>query len=103
FTLKAGRDYTEGRGIPLYGRVLERLRALPGVRGVTLSAQMPLVSSGAGTRFKVPGYVPGVDEVPTAHFLEIGPDFFAVLGGTLQRGRDFNAGDFAVGARPVAI
>jgi predicted permease len=103
FTLDVGKNAAGVRAMPIYHRVVERLRTLPGTTAATFSAQMPLVSGGAGTRFKVPGYVPGANEILDAHFLEVGPQFFDVLGIPLRRGRDFNEADLASGAPAVAI
>jgi predicted permease len=96
--------YDDGRSLRLYRDVLARLRALPGVTGVTLADAFPLeFTSNSGT------VVPAGSEVGTPDhpgesvgFTTIGPEYFSTMGTALLEGRDFGAGD-TTGAPQVGI
>ncbi|MGH7554126.1 MAG: ADOP family duplicated permease [Longimicrobiales bacterium] len=83
----------------LVDRLLERVRALPGVERAAAAPSLPLER---GLNFPV--------DIPERPELAIGavelrfvsPDYFATLGVPLRAGRDFDASDVA-GAEPVAI
>jgi len=93
----------------LYARLLERFKALPGVRSVSLSRQ-GLLSDG-NTKPLMTMYIQGQ---PTRLFSSkegqfyrpfvswVGPDFFETVGMTILRGRSFTAQDFAPRDNPNA-
>ncbi len=83
----------------LYGRTLERLRALPGVEAVAITNKLPL-----DRWFNLPYRVAGEKNKfsGSAEYRLISPAYFQVMKMTLQRGRAFNDGDVA-GTEPVAI
>ena len=83
----------------------ERLRALPGVRAVSVGSWAPLALSGGGATVRVvpPGEAAsGSVQGQPVKGVSVGPGYFATLGIQLIRGRDFTARDDAAGAR-VAI
>src|SRR5208337_5026532 len=84
--------------------LIERLRALPGVSGVTYSSHLPMGDEGAGNTqdFAVAGYTPAKGEDMEIITDFEGPDFFRTLGISLVRGRDFLSIDNAQ-STPVAI
>lgn len=86
----------------LVARVLETLRATPGVRHAAAAFTAPL--SGAPNRgVRIEGEPePLPNEEPTADFQAIAGDFFATQGIPLVAGRLFDGGDRAATA-PVAI
>jgi predicted permease len=81
---------TSAQGLQLYGSVLDRVAALPGVESAALSREVPLFL-GAADGIAV-GEVSADRKVVT-------PNYFATLHLPLLQGRDFHAADRA----PVAI
>jgi predicted permease len=85
----------------IYQRSLERLQALPSVEHASTSGGL-LFWGGAIEDV----FVPGGDSVPAPppgpHFETVKSDYFATLGISMRRGRDFNESDVA-GAPRVAI
>jgi predicted permease len=86
----------------LYQRLLTRAAAIPGVRGASLSLS-GLFSRGTWRNAII---VEGVEPPPGVTFRTfanaVSPDYFAVMGMTMVRGRPFSAADRAA-APPVAI
>ena len=95
----------QGRQIAeLYQRLLERLKAIPGVRSVSLSRQGLLSAGGTSGSVYVQGRTPGPDEnkltksgngaaLNIPFRCDVGPDYFATAGMTMLRGRDLTAAD----------
>jgi predicted permease len=83
--------------------LLERLRAIPGVRSAGASARTPLGGNPWTGTFHPEGFelAPGVP-VPGAEFNVVSPDFLEALGIPLLRGRDFSSTD-DVGSAPVVV
>lgn len=83
--------------------VLERVRALPGVRDAAFGSSVPLgVTSGNGP-VQIEGEEGGVDRrSPQVVFTYITPRYFETMGISLMAGRDFDDRDSAH-APPVAI
>jgi predicted permease len=80
--------------IRFYGRLMERLRVLPGVESATTVQLRP----GAGGSNNTIAFVDGVQ--PHENILDsivrwnaVGPDFFQVMGTPILSGRDFTAAD----------
>jgi predicted permease len=96
----------------LYARLLERFKALPGVRSVSLSRQgllsdgntMPLMTLHIQGRPARPNVTfsgkEGQFNLPFVSW--VGPDFFETVGMTILRGRSFTAQDFAPRDNPNA-
>jgi putative ABC transport system permease protein len=85
----------------LYKRLLERFKAVPGVRSATLSGMTP-ISGAAGSQFVA---VDGFEEAPTARrrvmLNGVAPKYFETFGTSLVSGRDFQFAD--MGRPRVAI
>jgi predicted permease len=80
----------------------ERVAALPGVEGASLSATAPFSGYWTETLF-----VPGYDSLPTypsggPYQNPVSPGYLRTVGTPLRRGRDFTSADVA-GSTPVAI
>jgi predicted permease len=88
--------YTEARGRDLYARLLDRLKALPGVEGASMAMLVPLSGSSEGMAFRVPGREKPVSIARAI----VGPDYFATMGIPLVAGRDFTP---AVANREVIV
>ena len=71
-------------------KLLERLRALPGVRAAAMGGgqSIPLLGFNTAT-FRVEGKNDQADQAPTAQVAGVTPDYFNVLGIRLLEGRTF--------------
>ena len=93
--------YQEGRQIAdLYQRMLERIRAIPGVRSASLSPQALLSASGTNTSVFVQGRADrpednadSPDHTGVPWLCEVGPEYFETVGMTILRGRGLTAQD----------
>lgn len=107
----AGYDETRGRQV--YGSLLERLRALPGVQSVAMASVVPFGLFSDGTNVKKTHAEGGADsetdpedsdKAISAQFNIITTDYFKTLGLGLLRGRDFERLETESStAAPVAI
>jgi putative ABC transport system permease protein len=86
--------YTEAQGRAFYRAMLDRTRILPGVHSASLASVVPLSDSVQGSDLAIPGYVTSPDQqAPHAETDAVSPDYFATMGITLNRGRDFTDAD----------
>ena len=83
---KSGYDPEKGR--VFYTRLLDEVRALPGVRSAAISRHVPVQSAGMITTVTLSGRTPGSRE-PEVAFTPVSPDFFKTLGLRIEQGRDF--------------
>jgi len=95
------QGYTDRQRGTFYARLLERVRALPGVEATSLASPLPLSGRMVGTAVSLEGVDPDAGGVPVS-FSAIAPQYFTTLGIPLVRGRDFAASDGA-GAPLVVI
>ena len=86
------QGYTDRQRGTFYARLLERVRALPGVESASLASPLPLSGRMIGTAVSLEGVDPDAGAVPVS-FAAMTPGYFATLGIPLVRGRDFSAGD----------
>jgi putative ABC transport system permease protein len=101
-SLPAARYGTPGRKVAFYREVLQRVRALPGVRHAGLINDLPLRGY-TSFNFTVEGRpAPKPEEVPEAFEGVISSDYFRALGIPLRRGRDFEESD-GPATKPVAM
>ena len=84
-------------GIAFYGKLMEKLRALPGVESVTVMGERLGSGSSDNSAMKVDGKLPDVanGSSRTVRSNEVGPDFFHTLGVPILAGRDFADSDTA--------
>jgi putative ABC transport system permease protein len=80
----------------------ERLAAVPGARGVTLSENGLFSGTESSTTIALPGRPPLPDADDEVHFDRVGPDYFAVVGIPLALGHGIRAED-GPGAPRVAV
>lgn len=73
--------------------ILQRSRALPGVKAASLASSTPYGANAISFSFVVPGYTPKGNQDEIADFNFVSPDYFATLGQPLLRGRDFADSD----------
>jgi putative ABC transport system permease protein len=91
--VRTSRPYPPARGLAVQGALLERLKALPGVRSASAAQVLP-IGGGLWTRsVRVEGYAFRSDESDSVGFNVIGAGYFATLGTPLLSGREFNERD----------
>jgi putative ABC transport system permease protein len=85
-----GPKYQDPRvQVEFFTQVLERVKALPGVRWASVSRGLP-VEGWNGMSFVTEDHPsPPPNEEPDANYLVIGPDYFRVMGIPLREGRFF--------------
>jgi len=94
-------DLEAARGF--YRRLLDRVRALPGVRAAAIGQHIPLGVSSSSTDISIAGYVRAPNQPPLSiGSAVVGDRYFDVLNIPIRRGRAFTARDTA-DAPAVAI
>jgi predicted permease len=87
----------------IYRRAVERVRAIPGVTGVAVARLTVPMGSASANGFSVPGLkridLPGGGPYNSA----VTRGFFATVGASLVRGRDFTAAEESTPARVVIV
>ena len=77
-----------------HDRLLERLRALPGVRDAAFATMLPLEGDGQGDPLDVRGRPPASGTIdPVVRFRRASDGYFPAMGIPLRRGRLFDAAD----------
>jgi predicted permease len=95
--------YDRGRASQFQQRLLEKVRALPGVEAATLGTFVPFALSSALNVVAPEGkVVRGIQDMTITPYGLVAPNFVQTMGMTLLRGRDFSAQD-QTGAPLVAI
>jgi predicted permease len=100
-----GENYrAPGHFIAYWNRVLENVRAVPGVKAAALSASAPMTPGMSVLGFQIAGRpeVP-IHQSPLAHYLEVSPAYFATMGIPVLRGREFTAQDASESPRAIVI
>ncbi len=93
-------DYADAASVDaLAQRMLERLRAVPGVSAVTTTTNLP--SDLWNGQFNLGMHVPGGESF-SAQYHGVGQDFFSLFRIPVQRGRVFDRNDVR-GSEPVAV
>ena len=96
-----GARFTREQALEYWDRALDRVKAMPGVRGASLGAAMPFeMNITFGVDIKGAPSPDGRPRPTSADF--VGPEFFATAGIPVVQGRAFNADDRETSA-PVAI
>ena len=89
------------RGV-VFARVLDHLRALPGIRSASHSNNTPLGGAVDASYLQIDGYTSASKGRELVFLNEVSDQYFETLGTRLLAGRDFNAHD-AAGSPKVAI
>lgn len=88
----------------LQDRLLEKMRAIPGVDAVAYSDRLPGFADTHTVTVPILGRPAEADGMhPTAAFFQVSSDYFRTMGIRLLEGRDFTAADLRPGARPAVI
>jgi putative ABC transport system permease protein len=100
--LTLARDrYPDAAANAFFDRLVERVGAIPGVRGVSASSQFPPQET-FSTAFTVDGMTPPADRIPTASITVATPGYFEALRVPMRSGRTFAPTD-RFDSPPVAI
>jgi predicted permease len=98
-----GTRYEQTGIRPLYGEMLRRVRALPGVRAAGMGTRVPIAYGGwSPDEVRVPGYAPASSEDMHVDIVNIILGYLDAVGIPVRRGRDLTTGD-RDGSQPVAI
>ncbi|MGH9404054.1 MAG: ADOP family duplicated permease, partial [Terriglobia bacterium] len=100
--LDSPATYSWARQLVFFAQVIERARALPGVRSASGVFGLPFSEVDADTGFDIEGHPVPKANRPETNYVAVAPDYFRTLGIPLQKGRDFTARD-NLSAPPVAI
>jgi predicted permease len=95
--------YDPVRASAFYVEAGDRLRALPGVKGVTWTSVVPMTDSYDTGSADIEGYAKRPDEDIELEYATVGADYFSVLGIPLVGGRDFGALDVYGRAKTIII
>jgi len=91
---KAGPPITQ-----LYKDLLERIGAVPGVRGVTFSQDGLFSHSESADQISIEGFTPKSGQDMNARFDEVGPNYFSTVGIPILLGREIGPQDGGNGQR----
>src|SRR3954467_4976577 len=75
-----GAGYSPDERLALYRRLIDALRVLPGVEGVSLSMSGPLAGSQRISSLSVEGYTPGAKEQLRTNEDVVTADYFQTVG-----------------------
>ena len=73
-----------------YDRVVERVRAVPGVEGASVVDWLPVSGFGASVGFRLPSVRESDRQDALAELRVVGPDYFQTLGIPVVAGRPFD-------------
>ena len=85
-----------------YQTILERIRAIPGVKAAGSIRDLPLRGNGEGISFTIPGRSTAPGREPSAQLHHISTDYFKAIGTPLREGRTFELTD-RVGTPAVTV
>jgi len=102
FQVRNNRAYSVEQAKVVRDRLLEGLRALPGVRSASAGAMLPIGGGIWDRTVRIEGHPSESGEPESVAFNAIAPDYFATLGTPLLAGREFDGRD-TVTAPPVTI
>jgi predicted permease len=90
------QGYDEKSGENFYQQLAEHVRALPGVKSAGWIARLPLALDVSTTGVYPEGQAePRAEEMPSAIYESVSPDYFATMAIPIVGGRDFAASDTA--------
>jgi predicted permease len=93
------QGYSDAQAAVLHRQMKERLTALPGVDAVVEALNVPLGEE----HWETSGRVPGSGAAVQVRYNRVSPNFFAVLGIPILRGRDFTDSEVHAGAHVLIV
>jgi predicted permease len=95
--------YDEARALAFRKRVIEELRALPGVSAVSLASRLPLAPDINMEGVRVAGRHQAQDEPDTIDATGVGADYFRAVGVPLVEGRTFTEQEVDEGRQVLVV
>jgi predicted permease len=92
FSVEPGLQRDQTRQEAFYRELVDRVRAIPGVRGAGLVWLQPFSQGAGDAEFRPEGAA--ADSQVSAEFNGVSPGFFAALGLPILQGRDFTGEEF---------
>lgn len=90
--------------VAFFGELIDRVKALPGVRSVAVTDWLPLTMTGGSFGVSVEGRPdPGPDQRPDIVTRVISPEYFGTMGIRLLRGRQFDERQERADTKPVVV
>jgi putative ABC transport system permease protein len=89
--------------LPLFARILERLREIPGVRSVSGSSSTPIRNWFWNEDVYPEGYTPKSENDALVYFNRVSPGYFQTLETPLLAGRDFSRRDNLAAPKVIII
>ncbi len=83
------------RVVGFYTELIDRLEALPGLRSAATALTPPLAGGGWTTTMRIEGRPTTESELPSVAFNVVSPGYFATIGTSVLRGREFAPRDDA--------
>jgi len=99
----AAGGYKGAAATRLYQDLLEKLAAIPGLRGVTVSHNGVFIGSESGDPISVEGYTPKPNEDMNSRMDHVGPGYFSTMGIPILLGREIEPQDSGNGPRAAVI
>ena len=93
------QGYSDARAAVLHQQMKERLAALPGIDAVVQARNTPL----GDEHWETPARLPQATSSLQVRYNRVSPNFFAILGIPIVRGRDFTDSEVHSGARVVIV
>jgi predicted permease len=100
-SLSAG--YHGEAAVGLYNRLLDEIRAVPGVRNATYSDNGIFSGSSCGTQLYIEGFTPAKGARTGTRCEAIGPGYFSALGVPMMRGRELTLADMTPTSKVCVI
>jgi predicted permease len=99
------QGYDEAKGKTFYTELLQRVKAVPGVRSVSLARMVPFGSERMSKSIVIDGQSPATSNGGSVQIAAnvVSPHYFETLGIRLLRGRDFNEHDAENSPRVAVI
>lgn len=89
--------------LPLYNRINEAVREIPGVRSAAFSVVTPISNTTWQLPIQVDGYKPQTERDSGVYYNFVSPEYFRTLETPLIAGRDFNDRDTATSTKVAII
>ncbi|HEV2688464.1 MAG TPA: ABC transporter permease, partial [Bryobacteraceae bacterium] len=103
FDLTPPRSYSDKQKQEANRLVVERVRSVPGVNGVSISWPGVFNEGRFSGDIRIPGVAIPEDAKHDVDLMLVGPEFFRVMGATLLAGCEFRAGDDGPAATTAVI
>lgn len=98
------QGYSEARGREFQHRLLDQVRAIPGIESAALVDWLPLSLNSSSDAVYVEGEpIPKPAEAPIAYDFSVSPDYFRAMQTKLLSGREFDARDKQDGTRVAVV